>query len=124
MKQIKTLVTKYILFLLAIVIMANPAVVMAQTATPTPQVTITFDDGFLSTYTNALPILSARNITATIYPNTSTINTGTQADGFPGMSWAQLESLQNDFGWEVGGHTDTHPELPTLTQPQIANELA
>jgi peptidoglycan/xylan/chitin deacetylase (PgdA/CDA1 family) len=92
--------------------------------TPQAQVSITFDDGFLSTYTNALPILSARNIPATIYPNTTSMDTGKQADGFPALSWAQLLSLQNDYGWEVGGHSNTHAELPKLTQAQIASEIA
>ncbi len=88
-------------------------------------VSVTFDDGFLSTYTNALPILSARNIKATIYPNTSSLNTGTQPDGFPALSWNQLVTLQNTYGWEVGGHSNNHtyPGLTKLTKAELINEL-
>src|SRR5438128_3226557 len=68
-------------------------------------VSFTFDDGFLSTYTNALPILEARGIKGVIYPNSNSMDLGHQDDGFPALTWTQLVSLQNDHGWEVGDHT-------------------
>jgi peptidoglycan/xylan/chitin deacetylase (PgdA/CDA1 family) len=120
----KNIFTKITTFLVTIIMLMTIVAFSAQAAYAAGTVTITFDDGFLSTYTNALPILSARNIKATIYPNISTLNTGHQPDGFPGMSWAQLAALQNTYGWEVGSHTATHPNLPTLTQAQIAQEFA
>ncbi|HMS22675.1 MAG TPA: polysaccharide deacetylase family protein [Candidatus Levybacteria bacterium] len=87
------------------------------------QVSLTFDDGFLSTYTEALPILSSRNIKGVIYATSGYINSGLTDDGLPSMSWAQLQNLQNVYGWEVGNHTATHPELPLLTQTQIISEF-
>ena len=74
------------LFMLALIGLNPFAITKVQAYSPEATVTITFDDGFLSTYTNALPILSSRNIPATIYPNTSSINQGVQADGFPALS--------------------------------------
>ena len=87
------------------------------------QISLTFDDGFLSTYTDALPILSSRNIKGVIYATSGFINTGQTDDGLPAMSWTQLQNLQNIYGWEVGNHTATHPELPLLTQAQIISEF-
>ena len=120
----RSLFTKITTFLVTIVMLMTMVAFSAKATYAAGTVTITFDDGFLSTYTNALPILSARNIKATIYPNTNTLDTGHQPDGFPGMSWSQLQALQNTYGWEVGSHTATHPNLPTLTQAQIAQEFA
>ena len=72
------------------------------------KVSITFDDGFASTYTNALPVLTERGIKATVYVTTDFI-------GSPGyMTWDQVISLQNDYGWEIGSHTVTHAELEGL----------
>lgn len=80
-------------------------------------VSITFDDGFASTYQNALPILSSRNISGSVMVTTGYINT----TGY--MTWAQVKDLQNTYGWEIGSHTVTHPELPLLTTAEIKNEL-
>ena len=102
----------------------NPfAVVKAQTYNPEARVSITFDDGFDSTYTNALPILSSRNLPATVYVTSGYIDSGITDDGFPSMSWADVVSLQNDYGWEIGAHTVSHPELPLLTAAQIMDQF-
>jgi peptidoglycan/xylan/chitin deacetylase (PgdA/CDA1 family) len=87
------------------------------------KVSFTFDDGFLSTFTNALPILSARGIPGTEYVTTGFIDSGMTGDGFAAMSWDQLSSLQNQYGWEIGSHTVTHPQLNTLPLDQVAQEL-
>ncbi len=99
--------------------------VSAQAATINqPMVSLTFDDGFLTTYTNALPILSAHNMVGTIFPTAKFIDQGFTDDGFAAMNWTQLQSLQNDYGWEIGGHTYDHPLLTTQTPTQVDTELA
>lgn len=100
-------------------------VVHAQTTDPREaKVTLTFDDGFKSTYTLALPILSAHGIKAVEFPTTGFIDAGVTGDGFPAMTWAEIQSLQNTYGWEIGSHTLTHAELPTVSLTQIRNELS
>ena len=105
---------------------AVPASTYAVDATSLQQakISITFDDGFLSTYTNALPVLSSRNLPATLYLTSGFVEDGQTDDGFPAMSWEQAVSLQNTYGWEIGGHSNTHPELPLLTASQIASEFS
>jgi peptidoglycan/xylan/chitin deacetylase (PgdA/CDA1 family) len=107
------------LFLLLI-----PSLLHAQTTDPREaKISLTFDDGFKSTYTLALPILNARGIKAVEFPTTKFIDDGITGDGFPAMTWQQVQSLQNDYGWEIGSHTVTHPELPTVSLTTIKNEL-
>lgn len=110
---------------------ANPA--------PTAKISFTFDDGLASAYTNAAPILKKYGLTGTDYvitgcvgmttaPNTCHANTEAKY-----MSWTQVTSLQNTYGWEVGSHSATHPYLATsdasdgqpnvLTPTQVAQEL-
>jgi peptidoglycan/xylan/chitin deacetylase (PgdA/CDA1 family) len=82
------------------------------------KVSLTFDDGWLSQYQNALPILNAASIKATFY-----IVTHQLADlGFDGfMSKAQVKDLYTQ-GFEIGAHTRTHADL---TQPgaDLAGEI-
>lgn len=101
-----------------------PTTIHAQVVDPREaKVSLTFDDGFKSTYTLALPILSARGIKAVEFPTTGFIDSGVTGDGFPAMTWAEVQNLQNQYGWEIGSHTLTHPELPTVNLNQIKNEL-
>ena len=110
----------------AIVLLQTPTTTFAAVADyQQAKVSLTFDDGFLSTYTNALPILSARHLPATVYVTSGFIDQGkVDDDNLPAMTWAQVQALQNTNGWEIGGHTQTHTELPLLTQAQIAAEFA
>lgn len=80
-------------------------------------ISITFDDGYASTYEAALPILNRYNLTATTYVTTDYIG---QPDF---MTWEEVRRMQNNYQWEIGSHTVSHPELPLLTDSQIAYEL-
>ncbi len=53
-------------------------------------VTLTFDDGFLSQYTNARPILDAANFKAGFY----IITTEPQSGDSDYMTWAQIYESQ------------------------------
>ena len=82
-----------------------------------PKVSITFDDGYTSTYEKALPILAEHQLNATAFITTGQV-------GEPGyMNWDQIRELQNTYNWEIGSHTVSHPELPTLSTDDIAFEL-
>lgn len=85
----------------------------------TDAVSLTFDDGWLSQYQNAVPKLNAAGLKATFY-----IVTRQMADqGFPGyMSKAQVTTLFSQ-GHEIGAHTRTHRALTTLSSSEQQNEI-
>lgn len=85
----------------------------------TGAVTFRFDDDLSSQYDNALPKLESDGFKATYY----IITHETGNDGFVGfMTHAQILDLQAR-GNELGAHTRTHPDLTTLTQSQMQDEI-
>jgi peptidoglycan/xylan/chitin deacetylase (PgdA/CDA1 family) len=86
---------------------------------PTLPVIITFDDGWVTQYENALPFLSKYRFPATFFVVTNYI-------GHPGfISWPQLQTLLTE-GMKIGSHSLSHPRLakiadPTLLWDQIYN---
>lgn len=85
-------------------------------SSPIPAVVIVFDDGDISQYTTAYPIMQAHNI-----PGTAYIITGIIGDSGI-MNSTQLGELYIG-GWAIGNHTNTHTDLTTLTQEQIESEF-
>ncbi len=83
-------------------------------------VTLTFDNGWLSQYQNALPKMDSAGIKGTFY-----IITHELADyGYTGyMSSAQIQHLYAD-GQEIGSHTQTHPYLSQLSPSQQQQEIS
>lgn len=81
------------------------------------KVSFTFDDGVESIYQYALPILSSFNVPATAFITTDWVGTS----GF--MSWEQVRNLQDQYGWEIGSHTLSHPELPTISPNAYEREI-
>jgi peptidoglycan-N-acetylglucosamine deacetylase len=78
-----------------------------------PVLYLTFDDGPGPDYTPAmLDMLDRHGVKATFFV------IGRNVRDYPGVV---AETLQR--GHKVGNHTDTHPDLTTLTANQIANEL-
>jgi peptidoglycan/xylan/chitin deacetylase (PgdA/CDA1 family) len=93
---------------------------MAQAAAPLPggMLSITFDDGVLTTYQNAIPILDQAGLKSTNY-----IITGRMFDGFPEyIKAADVLSLQAR-GHEIGAHTVTHPDLALIPFAQAQYEI-
>ncbi len=80
---------------------------------------LTFDDATASQFTAAFPILERRNLSATLYVNTGPLDT---ADPLY-MSWEHVRTM-HQAGWEIGGHTVSHPLLPELSDAEIVGELA
>jgi peptidoglycan/xylan/chitin deacetylase (PgdA/CDA1 family) len=80
-------------------------------------VMFTFDDGRLSTYTEAFPYMQERDIPGTAYVFGERI-------GWSGhMTGAQLQEMDS-AGWSIANHTMSHPDLTELTSTQIEAELA
>ena len=82
---------------------------------PSHPIVISFDDGYTSDLTNALPVL--------------------RSHGWPGVLNLQINQTRYDLkpaavrsliraGWEVDAHTYTHPDLTTLDDTQLRHEVA
>lgn len=83
---------------------------------PEKGVVITLDDGDLSEYTRAFPVLKRYG-----YPFCIFIYT--RAPGAPGfMNWDQIREIRR-HGGDVGSHTHTHPYLIDLSPHEIDQEL-
>ena len=81
-------------------------------------VSLTFDDGYLSGYEVARPLLNQAHIKATFYLVNDYLD---GSDPFY-MNLSQALALNQD-GHEIGGHTRTHPFLTELTPQQRADEI-
>ena len=72
----------------------------------------TFDDGLMSQYTYAAPLLDSYGFKGTFF-----IISAAMTDELPGIwrygTWDQFRSMSVD-GHEIGSHTVTHPDLTTL----------
>jgi len=81
------------------------------------KVVLTFDDGYLTFYTHAWPVLKEFNQQATIFVISKLVGTPEY------LTWEQISFLAAN-GIEVGGHTRTHPLLPTLSVSNSNLEIA
>lgn len=93
--------------------LAPHAAALTSNPTPTAKVSFTFDDGLTSAITQAQPVLTNHGLTGTDYVITGCVgmqprNTCRANQDASYMTWAQIQSLQNDFGWEIGSHTVDH----------------
>lgn len=88
---------------------------------------IWFDDGLLTTYTVALPVLKERNVTGIV-----AVVTGIVGKGFYSKNWSltrlcmDVEQLKEllDEGWSLASHTVTHPyEFNKLSPEETEREL-
>ncbi len=112
---------------------------VTQNTTPKPNVSFTFDDGLASVRTLAAPTLKKYGLTGTSYVPTGCVgmvnvpNTCRADRDKPYMTWAQVQAVQNTFGWEIGSHTVNHYLLASsdasdgqpnpLTTAQVRSEL-
>lgn len=90
---------------------------------------ITFDDGYVDTLEQALPILQKHGFSATCYVVSR--RTG-QYNDWDAASLNVRKSLMNDAqvrdwhaaGMEVGAHSRTHPRLTGCTDTELQDEIA
>ncbi len=80
-------------------------------------VTITYDDGILSTYNNGLPLMQKYGFVGTYYIISGVLNTS-------GYMTDQMVKNLYAGGNEIGSHTVTHPDLTSLTTTQLDQELS
>jgi peptidoglycan/xylan/chitin deacetylase (PgdA/CDA1 family) len=78
---------------------------------------ITFDDGHVSNYKYALPILGAFDLRATFFVTAGRIGVGDT------MTWGEIRELHRQ-GMEIGSHTLTHRPPSTLSDDELFFELS
>jgi peptidoglycan/xylan/chitin deacetylase (PgdA/CDA1 family) len=82
---------------------------------PSKPVVISFDDGYYGQYRNARPTLLRHG-----WPGVLNLKLNNLAD----MGGAGNIKRMVADGWEIDDHTITHPDLTTLSPPQLRYEIA
>jgi peptidoglycan/xylan/chitin deacetylase (PgdA/CDA1 family) len=82
-----------------------------------PYVTVTFDDGWESIYTQALPLLQKYGIRTTQYVLSGTLKDENY------LSMAQVKAMQS-AGHEIACHGVNHADLPSLDAKKLTFELS
>src|SRR4051812_43588834 len=76
-------------------------------ALPAKPIVVSFDDGYLSHYTHALPVLKSLGWPGVLNLEVNNVRPGD-------LTATQVRALIA-AGWEVDSHTVTHPDLTTVT---------
>ena len=77
---------------------------------------LTFDDGYEDAYLAAFPLLEKHNLSGMFYLIVSKIGT-------PGyLSWDEIRIMQK-AGMQFGSHTMTHPNLVSLSDEKLNQEI-
>ena len=90
---------------------------------------VTFDDGYACVGEFAAPILREFKIPATVFVVPRGIGRTNEWDRetghaiLPLMAWEKLDELRA-AGWEIGGHTLTHPHLDALDDEAALRDIA
>lgn len=85
---------------------------------PSKPVVITFDDGYVDNYTEAMPILKEYGMKATLFMIGDSIG----APGF--LSAEQLKEMEASHIFEVESHTYSHKDLRKLSSDAVADEFS
>lgn len=96
---------------------------------------LTFDDGFRDNFDTALPLLREYGFAAFVFVLPPLVDSGAALEWaevaadqrrYPAtmrsVTWTMLEEMK-EGGFEVGGHTLTHPHLPDLEDDALREEL-
>jgi peptidoglycan/xylan/chitin deacetylase (PgdA/CDA1 family) len=93
-------------------------------------VALTFDDGFGTVHEHALPVLREEGVTATLFATTGYLGRANDWPGqpewvpkWPMLDWDQVEELAA-AGWDIQAHTETHPDLRTMSDDAIRDEMS
>lgn len=80
-------------------------------------VCLTFDDQHISIWQHAVPLMRQYGFRGTLYVNSGRVG------NLDRMTWEQIETLTLAEGWETGGHTLNHENLPTLSYAEAQDAI-
>jgi peptidoglycan/xylan/chitin deacetylase (PgdA/CDA1 family) len=100
-----------------------------------PTVAITFDDGYEDNHREALPLLTTFGLPATFFITTGLVDRDERALERLARAWGSQEPLlrsisieqireMDSAGMAFGAHTRTHPNLRTLDERALVDEIA
>lgn len=95
---------------------------------PSKTVAITFDDGYWSFYVEAFPVLQQYGMTATVFIATGNPHHGALGGRVPTLEgremlgWSQIREMAR-AGISFGAHSQTHPDLRKLSNPDVSREI-
>ena len=99
-----------------------------------PRVAITFDDGYADNHSHALPLLAARQMTATFFLTAGFLERedgvvarlaetwDTTVEELDPLSWSQVQEMRA-AGMSVGSHTWSHRNLALIDEAAAEREL-
>ena len=82
------------------------------------KILLTIDDGFLSFYKNAWPILKEKKIPFILFVSTREVG------AFNYMTWDQIREISNEDFVEIGNHSHTHEYLVDESNQLIKEDIA
>lgn len=92
---------------------------------PQNPIIVTFDDGYLSNYEVAYPILKELEIPATIFVVTDTVGAvgGEGKVNYSHFTWEQAKEMVDSGLIDIQSHTNDHVKLGTLNRDAVNFEL-
>ena len=82
------------------------------------KILLTIDDGFLSFYKNAWPILKEKKIPFILFVSTREVG------AYNYMTWDQIREISNEDFVEIGNHSHTHEYLVDESNQLIKEDIA
>ena len=82
------------------------------------KILLTIDDGFLSFYENAWPILKKKKIPFILFVSTREVG------AFNYMTWDQIKEIKKEDFVEIGNHSHTHEYLVDESNKFIKDDIA
>ena len=93
------------------------AIWQGEAAAPAHPIVLSFDDGYVGVFNNAVPLLKAYGWPAVLNLQVGRLN-------IPGgLTTGQVKTMIAD-GWEVDDHTVTHPDLNLVSPARLQAEVA
>jgi len=89
---------------------------------------VTFDDGYQTVYTEAIPVLQRYGLSATVFLTVGEKGPVNPSDRLPSLqgrtmlTWHEIGEMQQ-WGITFGAHTLTHPDLTRLSVDRVEAEV-